>query len=253
MSAPATPTQPKQAFAGPLLETGGLWLVIVLAGVVLIAGLLNHLQQQELKSIERAQIELTLLEIEAGLELDLSRGLDLDDNRHIQPLLESSLEKDPQLYSLDVLDANGRTIFSTDRGTVGELLPPTVLAAAQNASTQPVAAQQPTWNGLIGGTPVMGIVLHGPFNQAIGHISATYSSRMTDNFADRAMLIRVALVLLATMLAGSIIIWLATHPQRQLLRQQLTGRLPQIHGKIHCARQRLDDGSTRLDEVERIE
>ncbi len=247
MSPRAHPPGSRQACAGPLLEVGGLWLLTLFCGVLLIAGLLHHVRQQELQALERAQLALTLLEIEAGLELDLSSGLDLDHNRHIQPLLESSRAKDAQLYSLDVLDADGRTLFSTDRGIVGERLPPAVLAAARHAA----GAQQQTWHGQIAGTPIMGVALHGPFDEPTGHVSASYASR--SHAADRALIPSVVIALLAMALAGSAAVWLATRAQRQLLRQQARGRLAQVHGQLHAARQRLDHSAQRLDAVEHIE
>ena len=237
--------RPERAFSGPLLEAGGLWLLVLLAGVLLIAALFNHLRQHELQTLERAQLELTLLDIKGELEGDLSVGMDLHDDPRIQPLLESHLEKDAQLYSLELLSEDGRALFSTDRGIVGEPLPPAVLATAQQA-----AAQQQAWHAQIGATPVMGVVLRGPFGEVAGHVSASYASRAAGHAMDRAMTLSVAMALLATVLAGSAAVWLATRSQRQLLRQQ--SRHPPAP-QVHAARQRLDDGSARLDAVERIE
>ncbi len=248
MSTGASPPPSRPARIGPLIEAGGLWLLILFAGVLLIAGLLNHLRQHELQTLERAQLELTLREIKGGLEGDLSLGMELRNNHRIQPLLESSLEKDGQLYSLDVLNGDGQALFSTDRGTVGEPLPPTALAAAQQADLL-----QQAWHAHIGTTPVMGAVLRGPFGETAGHVSATYASRMTGHAADSALTTSVVLTLLATALAGIVAVWWATRAQRQLLRQPPQGLPAQAHARLQAARQRLDHSSARLDEVERIE
>lgn len=245
MSPRTLPVRPERAFAGPLLEAGGLWLLVLLAGVLLIAALFNHLRQHELQTLERAQLELTLLEIKGELEGGLSLGMDLHNDPRIQPLLESHLEKNAQLYSLELLNEDGRALFSTDRGIVGEPLPPAVLATAQQG-----ASQQLAWHAHIGATPVMGVVLRGPFGEIAGHVSATYASRTAGHAADRAMSISVVLALLATTLAGSAAVWLATRSQRQLLRQPSQD---QPAPPVHAARQRLDYGSARLDEMERIE
>lgn len=245
MSLRPPPVRPERAFSGPLIEAGGLWLLVLLAGVLLIAALFNHLRQHELQTLERAQLELTLLDIKGELEGDLSLGMDLHDDPRIQPLLESHLEKDAQLYSLELLAEDGRALFSTDRGIVGELLPPAVLATAQQA-----ASRQEAWHARIGATPVMGVVLRGPFGEIAGHVSASYASRTAGHAADRAMALSVAMALLATALAGSAAVWLAMRSQRQLLRQQ--SQHPPAP-QVHAARQRLNDGSARLDEVERIE
>ncbi|WP_159910907.1 PDC sensor domain-containing protein [Pantoea sp. 18069] len=243
-----TPNTPPRAFAGPLLEVGGLWLLIVLSGVLLIAGLLDHWRQQELQTMERAQLELTLLEIKDELEGELSLGTELQHTPRIQDLLESHLQKDPQLYSLDVLDQDGRALFSTDRGTVGEPLPP----LAQAAALQGAARHRP-WHALIESTPMMGVDMRTPFGETAGHVSATYASRATDYLSDPILTPALLLGLLATALAGMAAIWLATAPQRRLRQAQSLGRLAQIDAQLAATGRRLDDGSQRLDAVERIE
>lgn len=242
------PSHTQRAMAGPLLEVGGLWLLVVLCGVVLIAGLLDHWRQEERQSIERAQIELTLLEIQGELEEDLNLGIDLQYNLRIQGLLESRFEKDPQLYSLDVLDKNGHALFSTDRGTVGEPLPPGAQAAARLG-----AAQRRPWHALIASTPVMGVDLLSPLGETAGHVSATYASRAAGYFAGEVVTAHLLLTLLLTALAGGSTVWLATRAQRHLLQVQSRGRLAQVHAQLAATRQRLDDGSLRLDAVEHIE
>lgn len=239
---------PRRAFAGPLLEVGGLWLLIVLSGVLLIAGLLDHWRQQEMQTIERAQLELTLLEIQGELEGELSLGMELQRNPRIQGLLESHLRKDPQLHSLDVLDEHGRALFSTDRGTVGEPLPP----YARTAALQGAQRHRP-WHALIESTPVMGVDMRTPFGETAGHVSATYASRAAGYFSDRILTAPLLLTLLATALGGVAAVWLATGPQRRLLRAQAHGRLARIEAQLATTRARLDDGEQRLDAVERIE
>lgn len=239
---------PPRALAGPLLEAGGLWLLIVLSGVLLIAGLLDHWRQQELQAIERAQLELTLLEVQGELEADLSLGRELQHNPRIPGLLRARLQNDTQLYSLEVLDADGRALFSTDRGTVGEPLPPEV----QEAARQGAALHRP-WNASIGSTPVMGIELRTPFGETAGHASATYASRAAAPLASRMLTRALLFTLLATLLGGIAAVWLATWPQRRLLRAQHSGRLARIEARLAATVQRLDEGSDRLDAVERIE
>lgn len=238
----------QRGWAAGLLEAGGLWLSILLLGVLLITGVLDHWRQLELQTLERTQLELTLLEIKGGLEVDLALGMDLHNNPRIQTLLESSLEKDAQLYSLEVLDENGLTLFSTDRGVIGEPLAPHAQAAAQQG-----AEQQTTWHTQIASTPVMGVAVRGPFGEVSGHVSVSYDSRTSDYFAGHALTAHVLATLLATALGGLLAIWLAMRPQRQLLAQQSQGRLAEINALLRAARQRLDDGAARLDEVERIE
>lgn len=242
------PHRPSRAFAGPLLEVGGLWLLIVLSGVLLIAGLLDHWRQQELQGIERAQLELTLLEIQGELEGELSLGMDLANNPRIQGLLENHLDKDPQLYNLEVLDDDGRVLFSTDLGSVGEQLP----ANAQAAALQGAAQHRP-WHALMALAPVMGVDVRGPFGETAGHVSASYASRALGYFADQIVTRPLLFTLLVTALGGVAAVWLATQPQRRLRHAQSLGLLTRIDVQLAATRQRLDDGAERLDAVERIE
>ncbi len=239
---------PGRCLVRPLLEAGGLWLLIVLSGVLLIAGLLDHWRQQELQALERAQFELTLLEVQGELEADLSLGRELEYSPRIQGLLLSRLHNDAQLYSLEVLDPDGRALFSTDRGTIGELLPPEALAAAQQG-----AALRRPWNASIGATPVMGIDIRTPFGETAGHASATYASRAAGPLSSRMQTRPLLFTLLATALGGMAAIWLATLAQRRLQRAQRSGRMAQIEARLAATGQRLDEGSERLDAVERIE
>jgi len=239
---------PGSSLVRPLLEAGGLWLLIVLGGVLLIAGLLDHWRQQELQALERAQFELTLLEVQGELEADMSLGRELEYNPRIQGLLLSRLHNDAQLYSLEVLDPDGRALFSTDRGTVGELLPPEALAAAQQG-----AALRRPWNASIGATPAMGIDIRTPFGETAGHASATYASRAAGPLSSRIQTRPLLFTLLATALGGMAAIWLATLAQRRLQRTQRSGRMAQIEARLAATGQRLDEGSERLDAVERIE
>lgn len=247
MSTRAT-APPGRSFIGPLLEAGGLWLLIVLGGILLIAGLLDHWRQQELQGIERAQLELTLREIQDELEADLSLGRDLQSNPRIQGLLERQLAKDAQLHSLDVLGPDGRALYSTDRGSVGEPLPPGVQAAARQG-----AAQRRPWHAQIASVPVMGVDLRSAFGETAGHVSATYASHAAGYVAGRMLTAPVLLSLLATALGGVAAIWLATRAQRRLLQAQSQGPLARVHAQLAATRVRLDEGASRLDAVEHME
>lgn len=244
---PRTP-RPCALWAALLLEAAGLWLLIVLTGTLLIAGLLDQWRQQELQSMERAQIELTLLELQSELESDLALGLDAQHNLRIQGLMEIRVRKNSQIYSLDVLGPGGRALYSTDRGIVGEPLPPAARAALHEG-----AARRQPWHALIASTPVMGIGLLNPFGETAGHVTAAYAPLAQGDFTGWMMAAPVLLTLLATALAGAGAVWWATRAQRQLLRTQSGQRLAQVHAQLAATRQRLDEASVRLDAVERFE
>lgn len=242
-----SPRAPRH-LAAPVLEAGGLWLLIVLAGTLLIAGLLDQWRQQELQGIERAQLEFTLREIQDELEADLALGMELPYNPRIEGLLQRQLGKDPQLYSLEVLGPDGRTLFSTDHASLGEPLPPSAQAAAREG-----AARRRPWHALIAETPVMGLDLRSAFGETAGHVSASYASHAAGYVAGRVVTVPVLWTLLAVALGGIAVVWLATRPQRRLLQAQSRGRLAQVHAQLGATRARLDEGAVRLDAVEHLE
>lgn len=245
---PRARRSPARFRVAPLIEAGGLWLLILLIGTTLIVGVVDQWRVQELQGIERAQLGLTLREVQDRLEADLALGMELPHNPRIQNLLQRQLEKDPQLYTLEVLAADGRALFSTDRTSVGEPLPADALAAARQG-----AAQHRPWHTQIASTPVMGLGLRNAFGETAGHVSATYASHAVGYMASRVFTLEMQLTVLAVVLGGLAVVWLATWPQRRLLQAQSRGRLVQAHARIEATRARLDEGAVRLDVMEHIE
>lgn len=239
---------PARAWVAPLIEAGGVWLLIMLVGTALIVGVLDQWRQQELQDIERAKLELTLREVHDKLEADLALGMELQHDPRIEELLQRQREKDPQIHTLEVLAPDGRTLFSTDRASVGEPLPPDALAAARQG-----AAQRRPWHAQIGALRMMGLGLHSAFGETAGHVGISYASHTAGYAAGSLVTVQVQFTLLAVALGGLAVVWLVTWPQRRLLHAQSRGRLAQVHAQIGATCARLDEGAARLDAVEHIE
>ncbi|MDF1485826.1 hypothetical protein PY257_11650 [Ramlibacter sp. H39-3-26] len=240
-------------------EIAGLWLLVVLAGIVLIACLLLDIRTQEEEAIQRARLSLTLAELQESIEGDLALGFDLPDNRGIPPQLDKALAGDAQLHAIDVVDRAGIALFSTDRGAVGEALQPRVAQAAA-AGTR----QDRIWSAPLGTEAVMGLPLHGPFGEVVGHISATYAALPGRTQAQRAaghlrpwldspILTAAAGMLLFAVLAGWLAALWALRPQARLLAVARQGRPGRALARAAAVRQRMDDCLVRLDESERAE
>lgn len=241
-----------------LWELAGLWLLIVLAGVLLIAFLLLNIRTQEEQGIQRARLSLTLAGLQESIEGDLALGLDLPDLRAVQSRLEKALASDRQLHAIDVLDRAGIALFSTDRGAIGEPLHGRVGQAAEAG-----ARGDRMWAAQIGTEAVMGLPLHNAFGEVVGHISTSYAAStpalqsIDARSLQRQLLHPILLTTLAIFILVVLVGWGAARwalgPQYRRLAYERTGRLAQALGQSATTRQRMDDCLARLDESERRE
>jgi len=261
LSSPPSPQAAGTAVAArptlsALWELGGLWLLIVLAGIALIASLLLDVRAQEEAQIQRSRLSLTLVELQDAIEGDLALGFDLPDHRGIQPRLERALASDTQLYAIDVVDRAGIALFSTDRGAIGEALQPRAARAAETG-----ARQDRIWSAALTGEAIMGLPLHNAFGEVVGHISATYATqpvrfRLAVWQADGQTLTLGAMAVLVLAIAG-LLGWLATlwalQPQSARLRAECQRTQTRALARSAQVRQRMDECLVRLDESERTE
>lgn len=139
------------------------WLAVLLLGLVLVGGLVRHVQQAELGKLRDARLSITLQELQDRLEADLALGFDLADSARAQGLLEEALARDPTLVAAEVFDPQGISLFNTDRGAVGERVPVAWLAAAAG----------PRWAVDNAADTSLGLALRGPFGEVAGQVCLT--------------------------------------------------------------------------------
>lgn len=241
-----------------LWEVAGLWLLIVLAGVLLIAFLLLNVRTHEEQNIQRARLSLTLAALQESIEGDLALGLDLPDHRAVQPRLEKALSADRQLHAIDVVDRAGVALFSTDRGAVGEPLHPRAAAAAETGDRTDRA-----WTAQIGTEAITGLPLHNAFGEVVGHITTSYAAPapalqwangkpLRDTLLSPLLLATCGLLVAVVLLGGLAARWaLAAHYRH--LSQERAGPLARALAQSAAVRQRMDLCLARLDESERQE
>lgn len=241
-----------------LWELAGLWLLIVLAGVLLIAFLLLNIRTQEEQGTQRARLSLTLAGLQESIEGDLALGLDLPDHRAVPSRLEKALASDQQLHAIDVVDRAGIALFSTDRGAIGEPLHARVAQAAEAG-----ARGDHMWVAQVGTEAMMGLPLHNAFGEVVGHISTSYAASapallgidarsLHSKLFHPILLTTLAIFVLVVLVGWGAARW-ALGPQYRRLAYERTGRLAQALGQSAAARQRLDDCLARLDESEHRE
>lgn len=147
------------------VEAAGLWWATATLGLVLVVALLLGMQRHEVQAMQDARLTLTLQQLRERLESDIALGLDLGAGWRTQSLMEEVLARDAVLLALDVFDAEGRSLLSTDRGAIGEPVPAAWRAAA--------ASGQPAWIARTGHEVTLGLAVRGAFGEVAGHVSAT--------------------------------------------------------------------------------
>lgn len=72
----------------------------------------------------RARTAFVIGTLKSGIEANVALGLPLADVAVAQDMIDRQRAADPSVVAIDVLGPDARTVFSTDRGVVGEAAPP---------------------------------------------------------------------------------------------------------------------------------
>ncbi len=74
------------------------------------------------EEIELARVSHLLGTLRSATEANLSIGLTLDQISLLQARIEREKVNDPSIVAIDIFNPQGRFIYSTDRGTIGEMV-----------------------------------------------------------------------------------------------------------------------------------
>ncbi|MGX1099741.1 hypothetical protein [Amorphus sp. MBR-141] len=94
-----------------------------LALVLLVASMTRVLERGEGDLVD-AQIGFVLADLDQTIERNLSLGLPLSELQPIERILEQTVANNSELLAIEVLSPTGTALYSTDRGAVGEPIPP---------------------------------------------------------------------------------------------------------------------------------
>ncbi|RAI03898.1 hypothetical protein DLJ53_05355 [Acuticoccus sediminis] len=84
-------------------------------------------------SLGAAGLEFLLSRVAQTVELNLQLGLPLAELQQVDTILESAVASTPDVLAADVISQSGVTLFSTDRGAVGEPVPRAWAVAMEDA------------------------------------------------------------------------------------------------------------------------
>lgn len=116
-----------------LLEGTASWLVCVTLTVCMMYFASLWLRQNVADQLSNRYYNVMLAELKERIESGLKLGVELVDVPGIQNTLRKMRDRDHSLYALEVIGTDNVVVFSTDRGSIGEVLPDSYLPALARA------------------------------------------------------------------------------------------------------------------------
>ncbi|QRG08558.1 hypothetical protein EZH22_09865 [Xanthobacter dioxanivorans] len=150
-------------------------VVSVTAAVVAVAVIAFGASDRVGEEIERARVANLLGTLKTSTEANLSIGLQLDQVSLLQPRIEREKAGDTSILAIDVFNAAGRAVFSTDRSVIGEEVSPDWVKRLTNDDV---------WTTVERGDTVFGTRFENDLGVA-GGISVTVSDEARSARADR--------------------------------------------------------------------
>ncbi|MFG1393414.1 hypothetical protein [Xanthobacter agilis] len=205
----------------------------VIATMVAVALICFTASERVNVEIERARVANLLNTLRTATEANLSIGLTLDQISPLQERIEREKAGDSAVLAIDIFNATGRTIYSTDRSLIGEAVPSVWVERSANVGI---------WQMTERGDTVFGTHFENDLGLA-GGISVTTSDRARVARAESLglNLLGIALALIAgggvtAGLAASAFAYLMSRPFDQVARvlsaealgPAAEGSLPQI-------------------------
>ncbi len=168
--------------------------------------------------------------LKTALELNIGLGFPLAELRVSQDLIEREKADDDQILAIEVLDETGRSLFSTDRGTVGEEAPNRWFTALQTTGGQ-------RWTVIERDAIVIGVPIVNDFERTIGYVALqyakTYFDQRLDEFSDSLNLwgLGIFVVLALALLASTAALTAASAARPRALLAIFSGEdAPALNG-----------------------
>ncbi|QXL83638.1 hypothetical protein [Comamonas sp. NLF-1-9] len=159
------------------VELAWRWWLAAMLGLLLLVAMLAGLQRSQAQGLREARLEIALQSLRERLQTNLALGFDLAGSHQAQAMLEDLLADDPTLVAAEVFDASAISLFSTDRGAIGEPVPAEWLLASRQAQSGAAADAQAgppaAWRVVGAEDFTLGLAVHGPFGELAGQVCIT--------------------------------------------------------------------------------
>jgi hypothetical protein len=152
-------------------------LGVTSVGLALAAALVfGSLDRLSLRTTE-ANVDFLLTQLRNTIEANVGLGLPLADIRVVQDLIERAKLTDDQVLAVEVFSPDGISLFNTDRGSIGEAIPP----VWRDSVRYRIANER--WRVEELGNIVVGAVIRNDFAEPVGYLALTVSGAARDQHA----------------------------------------------------------------------
>ena len=151
-------------------------LAIILTVGLGITGVLSvQTFSRTLAEFLSTRFEFVVTDLRQRIETQMDLGLALSSIENIPEIMESYLEDDPQIFTIEVFDPTGTVLYSTDTSFEGDLVVEGWLQAWRDADSGGI------WSRFERDAGVVGAVLRDNFDQEVGSIALRYSREFLDS------------------------------------------------------------------------
>jgi hypothetical protein len=188
------------------IEIAGAWLVVLMLSLAALPWLIDTYRADTVDRWRAERLRYLMVEVGAQLapDIDLSAPGGFRDRAAALRLLDRALATDPSIRSIELYDGQRQQHLSTDRGSLGALMPPRWQAVAgQSISGQWVASQAGERDY------ALGLALTDRQGNFAGYmvLAATKpSSYETSRFRTGALYLALGVVLFAALVATLVVI-----------------------------------------------
>lgn len=234
------------------VERGGCWLMVMLAGIVLMVALMSQQQKNQQIAIQQNALILGLQTLQETIATDISMGVEIEDNPRIEEMLVRMLQSNASLQGANVINPQGLIMYSTNRAELQTPLASQLVAAIDQQSSAP------NWQLQWGDWWLIGIPINNAHAEKIGHIFlskpnlAHHSSREQDTFFNSELATSLILSLAVCSAIGiGIILLLGVHAR--YLQRAFDPEMQSTLVLIQDAKNQIHQGLNDLDLLEQKE
>lgn len=234
-----------------------LWLSVWVTGfaVAMACLLLVFKHRAALDALQRDRLERVADEIDATVSRSLAIGMPFAEIAVLPDVLDSQKSTEALVAGIDVVDAQSRVLYSTQRERVrGDV------GAAWRAAIERAKDRQ--WHARDGGSAVVGGTLHNAFGLVVGHVLVRYELATLDEsnreFAKKLAAWGAAIAVASALLVFSMLSWVQGVAERRLARARAAlhaeparpARPGSLTGEASAARLAIEAAHRELDAAE---
>ncbi|MEM9222391.1 MAG: hypothetical protein AAGB11_08315 [Pseudomonadota bacterium] len=180
-----------------------LLALFAVAGTVGLTVIASQTVERSEDIVAQARLDFVLSRTAGSVERNLQLGLPLPELDQTKVILERAMRRAPAILAADVFSTDGRTIFSTDRGAVGEPVPPPWMNAIR-------LRHEDHWRSMDGADVTLGQPIRNDFGQIAGWAAVVVDRNLTQNaWSDALKLVTDAIPAIAVALVIAALIGLA--------------------------------------------